>query len=90
MTIADTPHPDPGFLRRLAGLEPGWHTALDCAFQLPGGDAYEGRSATLADLGNAYKYGELERIHVWQKDRPLPTYFIDPTALLARAEELEL
>ena len=25
-------------LRRLAGLEPGWHAAIDCAWQLAGDD----------------------------------------------------
>jgi hypothetical protein len=75
-------------LRRLAGLEPGWHAAIDCAWQLAGDD-YEGRSAILRELGNLHKQGLIERIHVWQKDRPTPAYWIDPPRLEALAEELE-
>jgi hypothetical protein len=61
-------------LHQLSGLEPGWHSGPDAAWQLAGPD-YEGRSAVLRELGRLYKEGVLERIHIWLKDRPVPAYW---------------
>jgi hypothetical protein len=80
---------DASILRRLAGLEAGWHTSLDCAWQVAGPDSdYDARSDILRLLGNLYDQGELERIHVWSKNRPGPCYKVNPEHLEALAEEL--
>jgi hypothetical protein len=75
-------------LRELATCEPGWHLGLSLAWQL-GGDIYDDRSLVLRELGRLHKQGILERIHVWDKDRPKPVYWIDPSKLLALAEDAE-
>jgi hypothetical protein len=82
--------PDATILRNLAQLEAGWHTALDCAWLVTGSDSdYDARSDVLRLLGRLYDRGEIERLHVWSKNRPGPCYKLDPTHLLALAEELE-
>jgi hypothetical protein len=75
-------------LRRLAQLEPGWHTSLDCAWLVTGPDSdYDARSDVLRLLGNLYDRGEIERLHVWSKNRPGPCYKVNPEHLEALATE---
>jgi hypothetical protein len=87
VTLAPPLH-DASILRQLAALEPGWHTAPDCAWALAG-ESYDARGDILRLLGALYKEGELQRLHVWQKDRPIACYFLDSQRLLALAEEAE-